>query len=274
MKPGGLVSSTGCPPGETTSSQSPLISVTAVSPFAHRKGAVGAAVGAAQLVFAVTGDAELAQRVMLGRADHKHPAVLDVGGQKFPGGGHQGVVGVVNVSRFRAGNARVAVAVDDPPLRDVDHADHEVVLLGDDDLAPVGGEEGVVGQVEGLACGAGRRGPGSATGHALGAHLDQAVVVAVGDQYGSRQHAGVRARGEGGACARARVRATAVRVRPGLAGVNGHPAAVVADCERRDRHQGEQPRHCHEPAPDGAPARGSAPGWHVPASSGRALKAS
>src|SRR3977135_3983948 len=87
----------------------------------------------------------------------------------------------------------MAVAIDDPRARDIDHADRLVVLLRGDHLAAVGGEEGVVGDPEALAwrrASAGGKAPQDAP---LGAHLEQAVVVTGGDQHRSGQDARVRA---------------------------------------------------------------------------------
>ena len=67
------------------------------------------------------------------------------------------VVRVPEAVRAAAGDAGLAVAVDDPVLRDVDHADREVVLLGGDDPRAVGVKNASSGTVK--VC-PGRRSPG------------------------------------------------------------------------------------------------------------------
>ena len=138
-------------------------------------------------MFAATGLTQLSQRRVGRRADHEHAAVLDVGRENLSGWHQQRVVGVVQVARSGARNAWMSISVDDVTGRGVDHADREIVLLGDDHSAAVGREERVVGQFEGLSGAqvAGRReAPQDRSGRT---HLEQAVVVAIRDQHGAGQ---------------------------------------------------------------------------------------
>ena len=101
-------------------------------------------------MFAVTGLTELAQQTMCLAADHQHAAILDVGREDVTLRGSIASSGFC-IAGFSAGNAGGPISLDDPPARHVDLADDEVVLLGGDDHLAVGGEERIVGQLEGLA---------------------------------------------------------------------------------------------------------------------------
>ena len=129
---------------------------------------------------------------MGGPANDDQAAVLDVRGDDRSRGCDEGVIGVVQVPGSGARGPGVPIAEGDARRRDVDDADHEVVLLRDDYLAPVGREERVVGQLEGLT----RQLPGFGEAPeyvARRGHLHKPVVVAIGDQHRARQHAGIRA---------------------------------------------------------------------------------
>ncbi len=84
-------------------------------------------------------------------SDEEYPAILDVGSDEIAVWKLHGIVGVVDLVRTTSRLARCAVAIDDAMSGHVDDADDEVVLLRHDDLSPVGSEEGVVGDEEGLA---------------------------------------------------------------------------------------------------------------------------
>src|SRR5205823_4743865 len=100
------------------------------------------------------------------------------------------VVRVRELARRRPGDARAAVAPDNPVGADVDLRDAVVELLVRDHAVEAGGEEGVVGIEEGLA------GPQVARARELpddplrGRDDQQLVRVAVGDQHIARDRAG------------------------------------------------------------------------------------
>ena len=124
--------------------------------------------------------------------DPDYAAVLYVGGYDVPVTQDHGVVGVPDVAGRRAGHPGVPVAPHDLPGGDVDDGDDEVVFLSGNDVAPIGGKEGVVRYDERLA---GRQVTGLRPGPtdvALGVDDEQAVVQFVGDQHRAREDAGVR----------------------------------------------------------------------------------
>jgi hypothetical protein len=124
--------------------------------------------------------------LVLADLDQEQAAVLDVGGQDPAAREQQGVVGVPEPVRTTTVDAGFAVAVDNPTAGDIDHANHEVIALGDDDLLAIWAEEGIVGTAEAL--------PRSQVGRprelpddlAFRCEEQEPVVRAVGDQNRAR----------------------------------------------------------------------------------------
>ncbi len=84
-------------------------------------------------------------------SDQDDAAVLDVGSQQVPIGQEHGVIGIPKLVRPGSRRTCNPVPPDDAPGRDVDDADDEIVLFGRDDLAAIGGEEGIIGNQKRLA---------------------------------------------------------------------------------------------------------------------------
>ncbi len=120
---------------------------------------------------------------LLRLGDHQYPAVLRIGDGDRAVAEQVGVVGLVQVARFRAGHAGVAVGPEQLAAGIGELDDALVLLLVGDDPGAAVDEEGVVGEVEPA-----RRRRVRARGEApedvlLGVDDEQPVVAAVGDHH-------------------------------------------------------------------------------------------